>query len=98
MKRHYEIMRSMRTKIISMRELQEGAQGILYIQEAIKYRVQDLTRASVSSSTVACYVNLVLRQLLSAETRSRETVPKLRFRDCGFFIISRTALPSHVLA
>ncbi|KAF8477646.1 hypothetical protein DFH94DRAFT_671862 [Russula ochroleuca] len=42
MKRHYEVMRIMRTKILSMRELQEGAQGILYIFEAAFYRVKDL--------------------------------------------------------
>jgi hypothetical protein len=53
MKRHYEIMRIMRTKILSMRELQEGVQGILYIQGAISYRVKDLISVSVSSFTVA---------------------------------------------
>ena len=52
MKRHYEIMRIMRTKILSIRELLDGAQGILYISEAIKFRVQDLTRLSNLSSTV----------------------------------------------
>jgi hypothetical protein len=50
MKRHYEIMRIMRTKILTMRDLLEGAQGIIYIHEAITYRVQDLTRVSISSS------------------------------------------------
>jgi hypothetical protein len=68
MKRHYEIMRIMRTKILSMREILEGAQGILYIISAIIYRVQDLTRASVSSSIVACYINMICRQLFSAKT------------------------------
>ena len=52
MKRHYEIMRIMRTKLLSMRELQEGAQGIVHIQKAITYRVQDLIRASVLSFTM----------------------------------------------
>jgi hypothetical protein len=52
MKRHYEIMRIMRTKILSMRELLDGWQGVMYIYEAIKYRVQDLTRVSTTSSTV----------------------------------------------
>ena len=52
MKRHYEIMRIMRTKILSMRELMDGWQGVMYIYEAIKYRVQDLTRVSTPSSTV----------------------------------------------
>jgi hypothetical protein len=60
MKRHYEIMRIMRTKILNMRELLEGAQGILYINEAVIYRVQGLTRMSVSPSTVPCYVNFDL--------------------------------------
>ena len=58
MKRHYEIMRIMRTKIPSMHELLEGVQGILYIHEAITQRVDDLKRMSDSSSTVARYVNL----------------------------------------
>jgi hypothetical protein len=52
MKRHYEIMRIMRTKILSMREILDGAQGILYIINAIVYRVKDLKRESVSSSIV----------------------------------------------
>ena len=52
MKRHYEIMRIMRTKILNMRELLEGAQSIIYIREAIGYRVQDLIRVLVLSSTV----------------------------------------------
>jgi hypothetical protein len=88
MKRHYEIMRIMRTKILTMGELTEGAQGIIYIREAIKYRVQDLTRVSISSFTVMCYVYLIRRQLFSPETRPRETVPNLRFWDCGLFFIS----------
>ena len=74
MKRHYEIMRIMRTKILSMREILEGVQGIIYIINAIMYRVQDLTRASVSSPIVTCYINMICRQLLSAKTWSRETV------------------------
>jgi hypothetical protein len=57
MKRHYEVMRIMRTKILSMRELQEGAQGILYIFEAAFYRVKDLRSVSVSSSTVPAMLN-----------------------------------------
>lgn len=68
MKRHYEIMRIMRTKILSMREIMDGAQGILYIINAIGYRVQDLTRVSVSSSIVTFYINLLCRQLFSSKT------------------------------
>jgi hypothetical protein len=51
MKRHYEIMRIMRTKIPSMHELLEGVRYPIYIRDAITYRVEDLTRVSVSSST-----------------------------------------------
>jgi hypothetical protein len=97
MKRHYEIMRIMRTKTLNMRELLEGAQGILYINEAVVDRVQDLTRISVLPSTAACYANLIYRQLYSAETRSRETVSDFRFWDCGIFIFFRVSLPSDML-
>jgi hypothetical protein len=59
MKRHYAVMRIMRTKVLSMRELVEGAQGIMYIHSAILDRVQDLRRVSTLWSTVAClYANL----------------------------------------
>jgi hypothetical protein len=51
MKRHYEIMRIMRTKIPSPHELWEGALGIsIYICDAITYRIDDLTRVSILSS------------------------------------------------
>jgi hypothetical protein len=59
MKRHYEIMRIMHTKIPSMHELLEGVQGIYYIHNAITHRVEGLKRMSDPSSTVACYVNLI---------------------------------------
>jgi len=68
MKRHYDIMRIMRTKVLSMRELVEGAQGIMYIHNAVVYRVQDLKRVSIMSLTVDCYANFNRRQLLPAKT------------------------------
>jgi hypothetical protein len=68
MKRHYAIMRIMCTKILSMRELQEGMQGILYIHNAVFYRVQDLKRASVLLPAVIFYADLICRLLLSAKT------------------------------
>jgi hypothetical protein len=86
LKRHYDIMRIMRTKVLNMRELLEGSEGILYINDAVVDRVQGLTRMSVSPSTVACYFNLIYRQLHSAETRSREAVSELRIWDCGLFV------------
>ena len=74
MKRHYEIMRIMRTKVLNMRVLLQGAQGILYVNETVVYRVQGLTRMSVSPPTVDCHVNLTYRNLHSTESRSREAV------------------------
>jgi hypothetical protein len=47
---------------------------------------------------VARYVNLIGRQLFSAETGSRQTVRKLRFWHCWLFIISWTVLPYDVLS
>lgn len=49
MNRHYEIMRIMRTKIVNPRDLVEGESCILYVQDAITYRVEDLTSLSISS-------------------------------------------------
>ncbi|KAI9464119.1 hypothetical protein BJY52DRAFT_887705 [Lactarius psammicola] len=42
-KRHYEIMRAMRTKVLDSRELWSGVESILYVKDAIRYRMNDLT-------------------------------------------------------
>jgi hypothetical protein len=42
MKRHYEIMRGMRTKVLDSRELWYSVESILYVKDAIRYRVNDL--------------------------------------------------------
>jgi hypothetical protein len=49
MKRHYEIMRIMRTKVVNLRDLFEGVEGILYVYRAVLHRVGDLTGVSISS-------------------------------------------------
>ena len=51
MKHHYEIMRVMRTKVVDSRELWEGVKSVGHVQEAIGYRVGDLT--SISSSSLS---------------------------------------------
>ncbi|KAH9045946.1 hypothetical protein EDB84DRAFT_1633013 [Lactarius hengduanensis] len=43
MKRHYEIMRAMRTKVLDSRELWSGVESILSIKDAIRYRMNDLS-------------------------------------------------------
>ncbi|KAI0298350.1 hypothetical protein B0F90DRAFT_1669084 [Multifurca ochricompacta] len=42
-KRHYEIMRIMRTKVLDSRELWGNVESILYVNDALKYRMNDLT-------------------------------------------------------
>lgn len=54
MKRHYEIMRIMRTKVVNFRDLFEGAECISHVLRAVTHRVEDLTSLSVSSSSAAC--------------------------------------------
>jgi len=46
MKHQYEIMRIMRTKVLDSRELSEGATSMLYVRDAIRYRVDDLISLS----------------------------------------------------
>ncbi|KAH9171872.1 hypothetical protein EDB89DRAFT_2070428 [Lactarius sanguifluus] len=43
MKRHYEIMRAMRTKVLDSRELWSGVESILNVKDAIRYRMNDLS-------------------------------------------------------
>lgn len=47
-------MRIMRTTILDLRELWEGVVAMIYVQEAIRYRVDDLTSMS------ALYVLVIL--------------------------------------
>ncbi|KAH9077795.1 hypothetical protein EDB83DRAFT_2548774 [Lactarius deliciosus] len=42
LKRHYEVMRAMRTKVLDSRELWYSVETILYVKDAIQYRVNDL--------------------------------------------------------
>jgi hypothetical protein len=46
MKRHHEVMRVMRTKIVDPRELSQCEESIFYVEEAIRYRVKSLTSMS----------------------------------------------------
>ena len=50
MKRHYEIMRIMRAKVVDSRELWNSVESVLRVEEAIRYRVNDLTSMFASSS------------------------------------------------
>jgi len=50
MKRHFEIMRIMRTKVLDSRELLEAAKSMYHIRKAINYRADDLACKSICLS------------------------------------------------
>jgi len=50
MKRHYEIMRAMRTKVLDWRELGSGVESFVNVKDAIRYRMNDLTSTCFSIS------------------------------------------------
>jgi len=52
MKRHYEIMRVMRGKVVDSREIWNCVESVLYVEDAIRYRVDDLACVFASSSPV----------------------------------------------
>lgn len=53
MKRHYEIMRIMQTKIPDSREIWESVRSICSVYDAVSYRVDDLSSMlSLISSVV----------------------------------------------
>jgi hypothetical protein len=58
MKRHYEIMRIMRTKVVNARELSEGRDGILCVYRAVTDRIEELTSVSILSFSAAYHTNL----------------------------------------
>jgi hypothetical protein len=59
MKRHYEIMRAMRTKVLDWRELGSGVESFISVKDAIQYRVNDLTSISSLISLASCLVYMV---------------------------------------
>ena len=79
MKRHYEIMRIMRTKILDECDFKEVVDSILYIFLAIRYRKEDLLSVSVSSSSSTCHVNFtkLLSQLFSADSIQKHSLRTL---------------------
>jgi hypothetical protein len=59
MKRHYKIMRAMRTKVLDWRELGSGVESFISVKDAIQYRVNDLTSISSLISLASCLVYMV---------------------------------------
>lgn len=58
MKRHYEIMRTMRTMVLDSCELRSAGESLSTVNEAILYRMNDLT-SKLSSIPLAVSVSLI---------------------------------------
>jgi hypothetical protein len=69
MKRHYEVMRVMRMKVLDPRELWYGIKSISVVQDAIRYRTNDLTSMSVTLYTATRHADPInaCRYLFSAD-------------------------------
>jgi len=87
MKRHYEIMRIMRTTVVNARELSEGREGILCACRAVTYRIEELTSVSISFSSAACHTNLI--DPLSDNFSQQRLDPEKQFQTFAYGIVSR---------
>jgi hypothetical protein len=58
MKRHFEIMRIMRTKVLDPRELWYSVESIVFVQDAIRYRVDDLASMFAALSSAMWHVDM----------------------------------------
>ena len=86
MKRHYEIMRIMRTKVVNLRDLFEGVEGILYVYRAVLHRVGDLTGMSISSPSGRYRINLI--SPISDNFSQQRLDPEKQFQSFAFGIVS----------
>ena len=59
MKRHYEIMRVMRTKVLDPRELRSGADSLNMVGNAIRLRMDDLTSTPSSISLAGSVAHMI---------------------------------------
>jgi hypothetical protein len=93
MKRHYEIMRIMRTKITDSREILESVLSICYVYDAVSYRVDDLNSMLSLMSSVVWYTDLIdYRLLFSPKNGCWKTIPKLCLWYCKFWCLSSRLL------
>jgi hypothetical protein len=90
MKRHYETMRIMRTKIINFRDLFEGKDDIFWVVRAISIRVKDLTSMLVLSSFATRHINLI--DPLSDNFSQQRLDPEKQFQTFAYGIVRRSRL------
>ena len=87
MKRHYEIMRIMRVKVVDSRELWNSVASVLYVVDAIRYRVDDL--ASMSASSFLLFS--MLTGSTHADTFSQQRLdPEKQFKSFAYGIASHS--------
>jgi hypothetical protein len=71
MKRHYDIMRMMRTKVVDSHELLNTVQSIQCLRDAIRDRVDDLASMPASPWLLGTMTDVNLhRNFFGAEARS----------------------------
>jgi len=87
MKRHYEIMRAMRTKVLDSRELWYSVGTIFYVNDAIQYRVNDLksTSPSFSLSSLAALRRSIHKDIFTQQRNN----PEKHFQTFAYGIVSR---------
>ncbi len=93
MKRHYEIMRAMRTKVLDSRELWYGVESILYVKDAIRYRMNDLTSTSFPISPAGLYHLLYRRTQTSFPNKNSTPRNSTRISLMAWWVIR--FLPSY---
>ena len=85
MKRHYEIMRVMRTKVVNFRDLFEGLEGVVYVYRAVLRRAKDLTGVSISSRSDPCRIDLITP--ISDNFSQQRLDPEKQFQSFAFGIV-----------
>ena len=80
----------MRTKVVDHRDPDEAVDSIYCVHDAIVYRMVDLASASVLSSTLACYVNLI--KPLSDNFHQQRLDPEKQFESFAYGIVSHFSL------
>ena len=95
MKHHYEIMRVMRTKVVDSRELWEGVKSVTHVQEAIGYRVGDLT--SISSSSLSHSRSLTLSIYSDNFSQQKLDIEK-QFQNFAYGMVTISTFESILLS
>lgn len=67
LKRHYEIMRAMRTKVLDSRELGSGIASFGNVNDVIRWRINDLTSASHKFPIPGCITYDQRRHIFPSE-------------------------------